>query len=255
MNIFETLPELDQLAVLRDAERLDALARRDTGGPSEGVHALLWALGADVDEGLAALLAAPMVESEPAVVLSLADAGRRRAARTLTAALLATGLVSLSGVAAAVTGDPLSPYRSVISAVTDDDDRSVPRDDEVKRQMRIVRAALGDGDLADAQTAVEELRTGVNALPDGKRRAAGRQLAALEAKLERAEVKEARDTAKDAAKDEKDAAKDRGETDGATDDGEKDRGETDGATDDGEKDRGETDDGDGGRPNAAGARR
>ena len=209
MNTYESLPEVDQLAVQRDAEHLDALARRDTGGPSEGVHALLWALGADVDEGLAALLAAPMPDarSEPAVVLSLVDASRRRGARALTAALLATGLVSLSGVAAAVTGDPLSPYRSVISAVTDDEDqRSRGREDErVERQLSDVRTSIGDGDFAGAHAGVETLRADLatlTALSEGKQHSLMRRLAVLEAQLARAEVKDARDAAKDASKDE-----------------------------------------------------
>jgi len=210
MNTFESLPDVDQLAVQRDADLLDALAGRTAEGPGAGLQGLLWVLAADVDEGLSALLAEPMDDSrsEPAAVIDLAAAGRRRAARMLTATLLAAGLVSVSGVAAAVTGDPLSPYRSVISAVTGDGGKpSGARDDGVRRQVRLVRAALGDGDLGAAELALDDLRTGVASLPRGARRAATQQLAALEAKLVRAEEKaatrDAKATSKEVAKVEK----------------------------------------------------
>jgi len=209
VNTFESLPEVDQLAVQRDADLLDALASRAAEGPGDGLQGLLWVLGADVDEGLAELLAEPLEDdrSEPAAVIDLAAAGRRRAARTLTVALLAAGLVSVSGVAAAVTGDPLSPYRSVISAVTGEDDKPTgTRDDGVSRQVRVVRGALRDGDLGAAELALQDLRADVAALPRGARRGATQQLAALEAKLVRAvkkaAAKDAKATSQEVAKDE-----------------------------------------------------
>lgn len=220
MNTFESLPEVDQLAVQRDADLLDALAGREADGPGAGLQGLLWVLGADVDEGLAALLAEPLEDSrsEPGAVIDLAAAGRRRATRTLTATLLVAGLVSVSGVAAALTGDPLSPYRSVISALTGGDRSVGQSEDDVRQEVRVVRSKLRDGDLAGAQAAVEVLRTGVAALPNGTRRGATQQLAALEAKLARAFVKDAKEAAKAAEKAAKDAkAKDPPRPDGLQD--------------------------------------
>ena len=216
MNRFESLPEVDALAVQRDEDVLDAIGQRLPAGPGEGVHALLWALTADVDAGLATLLATPLPkEAEYAKVVDLREAGRRRAARTVTVVLLAAGLASVSGMAAAVTGDPFSPYRSVISSVTGGDERPTPaqtaENTAVQQQIGAVEAAIAAGQLDRAQDAVDLLRArlrggangnGPSATEQATKRAT-KQLALLEAKLVRAAAKESRTAEREAAKAEK----------------------------------------------------
>ena len=126
MSVYGPRSELDLLAVQRDDEAIDDLALRRTSDPmAEDVIFLLAALTADVDNGLADLLAAPMRmplrSAATGEIPRLTDAARRRTARTVTGALIVAGLVSVSGVSAAVTGDPFTPYRNVISSVAGDD--------------------------------------------------------------------------------------------------------------------------------------
>ena len=220
MNRFESLPEVDALAVQRDEDQLAAIGSRLPAGPSEGVHALLWALTADVDEGLETLLAEPLPqESEPAEVIDLVEAGRRRAARTVTVVLLAAGLAWVSGMAAAVTGDPFSPYRSVISSVTGGDERPTPaqtaENTAVQRQIEALEAAIAAGQLDRARDAIDllraRLRGGVNgngpSATEQATKRATKQLALLEAELARAAAKEARTAEREAAKAAKKAEK------------------------------------------------
>ena len=213
MSLYEPRTELDLLAVRRDAEHLDAIARRAGHVPQPGVERLLAALTVEIDEGLARLLAEPLLPvaapATPAAggpgtgaaeVVSLNRALRRRTARAVTAAVLATGLVSVSGVAAAVTGDPLSPYRSVISAITGEDEkaaqRQLPKDGTdaepgLARQVRVIEVAIESGNLTRAQSAVDALRAALArhaGRPSGAERAAAAKLTALEAKLARARL-------------------------------------------------------------------
>lgn len=180
---------VDMVAVQRDADALDALARRavDAAGDDE-VLGLLAALAADVDQGLADLLgdlAAPEAEAE---VVPL-PAPRRTASRAVAGALVVAGLLSVSGVAAAVTGDPLAAYRGLYSAVTGADN---PADDNAAELARLhrglakVRASIAHGDLATAQAAIDSARDQLSALPERERTSVQAQLDALEAALARA---------------------------------------------------------------------
>ena len=177
MSVYGPRSELDLLAVQRDDEALDELARRQPRAPmDEDVLFLLAALTTDVDEGLKELLAKPMRmplrSAATGEIPKLTDAARRQTARTVTGALIVAGLVSVSGVSAAVTGDPFTPYRSVISSVTGDDKRragvewgrargraaAVPVD---RRRDRGRPARPRDGrDPADAQPAGREAARG-----------------------------------------------------------------------------------------------
>jgi hypothetical protein len=186
------------LAVQRDDEALDALALRQNREPGEDVLFLLSALTADVDAGLESLLATPLQmplrSAATGEIPSLADARRRRTARVGTAAVIVAGLASVSGVSAAVTGDPLTPYRHVISTVAGgNDDAPTPRsveDEAVHQQVLSISAAIDAGQLDRAQAGVQRLRARLDEKPRGAQRAAIAQLAALEAKLARAVAKD-----------------------------------------------------------------
>lgn len=180
---------VDMVAVQRDADALDALARRavDAAGDDE-VLGLLAALAADVDQGLADLLgdlAAPEAEAE---VVPL-PAPRRTASRAVAGALVVAGLLSVSGVAAAVTGDPLAAYRGLYTAVTGDHnaaDDSAAELARLHRGLAKVRASIAHGDLATAQAAIDSARDQLSALPEHQRTSVEAQLDALEAALARA---------------------------------------------------------------------
>ena len=195
MSVYGPRSELDLLAVQRDDEALDELARRQDRGPmTEDVLFLLAALATDVDDGLKELLSTPMRmplrSAATGEIPSLAAAARRRTARTVTGALIVAGLVSVSGVSAAVTGDPFTPYRSVISVVAGDDKRapaSRGADDEAVRQQFVsIDAAIESGHFDRATFQIQRLRNTLDQRPGGAWRAAIVQLEAMEAKLARA---------------------------------------------------------------------
>lgn len=195
MSVYGPRSELDLLAVQRDDEALDELARRQDRDPmSEDVLFLLAALTTEVDNGLADLLATPMRmplrSAATGEIPSGADATRRRTARTVTGALIVAGLVSVSGVSAAVTGDPFTPYRNVISSVSGDDERSPsPRgadDETVRRQFVSIDDAIEAGQLDRAQVGIQRMHATLDQKPRGAQPAAIAHLAALEAKLARA---------------------------------------------------------------------
>jgi hypothetical protein len=135
----------DLVAVQRDAILLDALADRAwlDGAVDEldPVAGLLAALAADVDEGLLAgsVVAAPAAippqrrhADREATVLALPGRTtrplpRRNAARAVAALVVTAALLSVSGVAAAVSGDPLTPYKRVIDVVRGEYDQVVPK--------------------------------------------------------------------------------------------------------------------------------
>ena len=201
MSVYGPRSELDLLAVQRDDEALDELARRQTRGPmDEDVLYLLAALTTDVDAGLSELLAAPMRmplrSAATGEIPSLTSAARRRTARTVTGALIVAGLVSVSGVSAAVTGDPFTPYRSVISSVTGDDKRapapSGAEDKAVHQQFVSIDAAIESGQLDRATVRIQRLRNMLDQRPGGAWHAAIAQLAALESKLARAVAQDSR---------------------------------------------------------------
>jgi len=197
MSVYEPRSELDLLAVQRDDAQLDEIARRRAREPvADAALALLTALTVEVDAGLDDLLASPLrvpLDSEtPAGVRSLAEAGRRRAARAVTAALIVTSLASVSGVAAAVTGDPLAPYRSVISSVSGED-KGLPEpritEAEVQERIRSIDASIDAGQLGRAQSGVQRLRATLDQRPGGSLRSVLARVEALEAKLARAIAK------------------------------------------------------------------
>jgi hypothetical protein len=128
---------LDLVAVQRDAALLDELAQRvhpadlDAGHQADPVVGLLAALVSSVDEGLADVAVRPagstlvpeqsrrgarvtMTSSLPVV---LAPVGRRHVVRAVAAMVVTVALLSVSGVAAAVSGDPLTPYKVVFDVV------------------------------------------------------------------------------------------------------------------------------------------
>ena len=198
MSVYEPRSELDLLAVQRDDVQLEEIARRQAREPiADGTLALLAALTVEVDAGLDELLATPLrvpLDSEtPAGVRSIAEAGRRRAARAVTAALIVTSLASVSGVAAAVTGDPLAPYRSVISSVSGED-KGLPEpritETEVQERIRSIDASIDAGQLGRAQSGVQRLRATLDQRPGGALRSVLARVEALEAKLARAVAKE-----------------------------------------------------------------
>jgi hypothetical protein len=123
---------LDLVAVQRDAALLDALSQRQRPDAmdtyqDDPVVGLLAALVADVDDGLPAADVAPFIPEQsrrqprPTAILTLAapivPLGRRHAARAIAALAVAAAVLSVGGVAAAVSGDPLTPYKSVINVV------------------------------------------------------------------------------------------------------------------------------------------
>lgn len=132
---------LDLVAVQRDAMLIDALAQRawsddsDLHPAADPVVGLLAALVADVDEGVHEMAGPDVVvfipeqfipehggrAARPGRVLALPLApppvGRRHVARAVAAMVVTAALLSVSGVAAAVSGDPLTPYKRVIDVV------------------------------------------------------------------------------------------------------------------------------------------
>ena len=195
MSVYGPRSELDLLAVQRDDETLDELARRQPRAPmDEDVLFLLAALTTDVDEGLKELLAKPMRmplrSAATGEIPKLTDAARRKTARTVTGALIVAGLVSVSGISAAVTGDPFTPYRSVISVVAGDDKRtpatSEAEAEVVRQQFLSIDAAIEAGQLDRATVGIQRMRNRLEDRPSGAQRAVIAQLAALEAKLARA---------------------------------------------------------------------
>ena len=196
MSIYGPRSELDLVAVKRDDDALDVLARRQAREPlSADVLDLLAALTADVDAGLAELLATPLRvplrSAATGEIPSPSDVARRRTARVVTATLIVGGLVSVSGVSAAVTGDPFTPYRSVISTVSGGDQNTAPVEDtgpSVHQQILSIGAAIDAGQFARARAGIQRLHATLDEKPRGAQRAAIAQLAALEAKLARAEA-------------------------------------------------------------------
>lgn len=110
---------VDEVAVRRDDELLLLLGRRLTTPPAaDPATALLRALTDDVDREVAAI-AAPA--SVPVNAIDSLRTRRRQGARGTVVGVVVLATLSVSGVAAAVTGDPLSPYRAVLSLGQDDD--------------------------------------------------------------------------------------------------------------------------------------
>jgi hypothetical protein len=185
--------EVDLVAVQRDDQWLGQLGGREAVTGSYGVLGLLRALTVEVDDGLPEVLDRPLPPARPDPAERVTSMRRRNGTRAAVAALLATGLVSMSGVAAAVTGDPFSPYRQVFSAVRGHDPaaaRATSQAADMDERVDALRASIAAGQLAHIQAKIDALRARALDLPPGKRDGAARHLDALERQLARAVARE-----------------------------------------------------------------
>jgi hypothetical protein len=209
---------LDLIAVQRDDELLDLIGLRRAVAGDDEVTRLLAALAAEVGDALPAqptetsdLGSGP--DTAPLPAADAAGLGRRLGAAGVAAAVLLGGSVALSGAAAAVTGDPLAPYKtvghvvvgvgsavgSVGSAVGDalsfgDDDlpeQAAPIA-HLNKRLAGARAALAHGDTTEVRALVDQL-TAVLATED----LSEEQRAALQQRLDKLEDSLARATAAD----------------------------------------------------------
>lgn len=192
---------VDLLAVQRDEELLDLLgARADPPGDDE-LATLLCAWRAEIDHGLEAMLpdrtARPPVSPGASGAPAADDAaggrthGRRLTAAGTVVAVVLGGSLSLSGVAAAVTGDPLAPYRAVGNALSfggDDLPDHAAQVAHLNKRLSRARAALAHGDVAGVQKLVDDLtaRLATADLTDEQRAALEHRLDALRAAVARA---------------------------------------------------------------------
>jgi hypothetical protein len=183
--------------VARDAELLDQLAARVAIVDDDAVSAMLASFAAEVDEGLAALLDdgpadRPADRGLAAVPDLAARPPRGHGLRASTIAVVLGATLSVSGVAAAVTGDPLSPYKGIVSAVTgggNDLPPNAARVAAMNHRLVGTRAQIAHGDLAGAQTALAALRADLATMTDlttGERSAIEARINALQAALGRA---------------------------------------------------------------------
>ena len=202
---------LDLAAVAADAALIDLLAARGEVPADDPIAGLLAAFAEEIDHGLAALLASadraedtdrPALDGVPAVSMApelpVTPLRRSRGLRATTVALVVGATLSVSGVAAAVTGDPFAPYRGIVSAVTGGDDDSGAQAGKMawlQRQLAGTRAKVAHGDLAGAEADLAKMRAHLAAADDlnpGQRTALGARITALQAALTRAQ-----DSAKD----------------------------------------------------------
>jgi hypothetical protein len=190
---------LDLLAVQRDDELLDLLGARGAVPGSDEVARLLAALTAEVDD---ALPADPVRTDAGPTAPAAGTPGhtRRFGAAGVAAAVLLGGSVALSGAAAAVTGDPLAPYKTVGHAVgtvssavgsavgqalsfgEDDLPEQAAPIAHLNKRLSGARAALAHGDATQVRALVDEL-TAVLATAD----LSDEQRAALQQRLDRLE--------------------------------------------------------------------
>ncbi|HEU4912428.1 MAG TPA: hypothetical protein VFV76_11060 [Actinomycetes bacterium] len=190
---------LDLAAVQRDDDLLALLAERGEVDTSDPVARLLASLAEDVDDGLAELLIAtdplttagatwvshdvlPELESDPA------PRARRTAAGAAALAVALAATLSVSGVAAAVTGDPLAPYKAVGSALSwgeDDLPETAAPIAHLNKRLARARAAIAHGEVEGAQSRLDAIRAALAGadLSDGQRAAFERKLDRLEAAL------------------------------------------------------------------------
>jgi len=163
----------DFLAVQEDALLVDILATREdlSAFADDHIAQVLGSYAADVDEGLELVVNAQLPEAPRPLTQDQGDTSPRRSARFLIAATTAVVLVGTSGVAAAVTGDPLSPFRSVVKVVsggghtpTADPGRiseELPDPASTKAEVALMlneaKQALKDGDVEKAQRLLDEL--------------------------------------------------------------------------------------------------
>jgi hypothetical protein len=113
--------------------------------------------------------------------------------RAATIAVVLGATLSVSGVAAAVTGDPLSPYKGIVSAVHGSNHDELPpqaaRVAKMNHTLVGTRAQIAHGDLAGAQATLAALRLDLASITDlttAQRHAIEARIASLEAALGRA---------------------------------------------------------------------
>lgn len=176
---------VDLAAVARDDLLLDVIGGRLAPvDPGDHTARLLQALATEVDAGLPELIAAtPLTDETP-----LGAVRRRRVARGTVVALVLGATLSVGGVSAAVTGDPLAAYHSVAKVFTPHDDLP-PHAAEIAHLNRMVTNARGLARTDDpgAAAALDALRAAVAAatdLPAGRRAALERKIAAVQAILD-----------------------------------------------------------------------
>jgi Cornifin (SPRR) family len=211
---------VDLAAVARDADLLDLLAVRGGVPAEDPVLTMLAALAAEVDDGLSRLFddldqadgldagnpdlgglygirVGGLEESTDRALAAVPDrperARRSLGLRAGTVAVVIGATLSVSGVAAAVTGDPLSPYKSFASAVSSvtggQSHKPLPANAagvaKLNHHLVGTRAQIAHGDLAGARTTLTALRTELAAadLTDGQRHALEGRIAKLEAAL------------------------------------------------------------------------
>jgi hypothetical protein len=195
---------VDLVEVARDAGLLDQLAARAAILDGDAVSAMLAAFAAEVDDGLVALLddvepadRRPAARPADRVLAAVPDVpAAPRGGHGLRAATIAVVLgatLSVSGVAAAVTGDPLSPYKGIVSAVNGGNHHELPphaaRVAKMNHTLVGTRAQIAHGDLAGAHATLAALRLNLASMTDlttGQRHAIEARIAALEAALGRA---------------------------------------------------------------------
>lgn len=185
----ETNPDADLAEVLRDDALLDAIgASREpafTTLPDDDVTRLLTAWQADAATYANERTRPPAdVPVTPAAELPAADpiphrgrharprrGGRHapRSAAAISAAAVAGVVLSVGGVAAAVTGSPLTPLRAVVSgfAPATDQDGAADVTSVTPRELESVRTAIKDGHLDEARRKLTDAREQAETLDPG----------------------------------------------------------------------------------------
>jgi hypothetical protein len=190
---------LDLAAVQRDDDLLARLARRGDIDASDPVERLLASFADDVDDGLAELLVATDLPTTagatwvshdvlPELETDAAPRSRRTAVGAAALAVALGASLSVSGVAAAVTGDPLAPYKAVGSALSwgeDDLPETAAPIAHLNKRLARARAAIAHGEVDGAQARLDAIRAALadSDLSAGQRAAFERKLDRLEAAL------------------------------------------------------------------------
>jgi Anti-sigma-D factor RsdA to sigma factor binding region len=203
----ETNPDANLAEVLRDDALLDVIGSSRPSAwsdlPDDEVTRLLTAWQADAAAYAAARTrppvdapAAPVTEVVPQATAAVAIATRRRHARprqgrraprsaaAITAAAVAGAVLSVGGVAAAVTGSPLTPLRAVVSGLAPaaQDDGSDIRT-AMPRELANVRTAIREGHLDEARRKLTDVREQAETLDPPDRVEAMDEITVLEEEL------------------------------------------------------------------------
>lgn len=190
---------LDLAAVQCDDDLLARLARRGDIDASDPVARLLASFADDVDDGLAELLVATDLPTTagatwvshdvlPGLETEAAPRSRRTAVGAAALAIALGASLSVGGVAAAVTGDPLAPYKAVGSALSwgeDDLPETAAPIAHLNKRLARARAAIAHGEVDGAQARLDAIRAALadSDLTAGQRAAFERKLDRLEAAL------------------------------------------------------------------------